>query len=160
MQHTRIVQMGTLVLLILASAYFSAIETALMSLGRLRVRHLVDEGVSGAKRVERLLKKPGRLLGTILIGNNLVNIAATSLATLLTISYYGEGTGVGVATVGMTLIILVFGEITPKTYALHHSQKLSLKLSSSLSVLYAIFCPLSSLLEKVSRSLLWVVGVH
>ena len=160
MQQTRIVQVGTLVLLIFASAYFSAIETALMSLGRLRVRHLVDEGVKGAKRVERLLKKPGRLLGTILIGNNLVNIAATSLATLLAISYYGEGTGVGIATVGMTLVILVFGEITPKTYALHHSQKISLRLSSSLSILYAIFGPLSSLLEKVSRSLLWVAGVH
>ena len=145
MQQTRIVQVGTLVLLIFASAYFSAIETALMSLGRLRVRHLVDEGVKGAKRVERLLKKPGRLLGTILIGNNLVNIAATSLATLLAISYYGEGTGVGIATVGMTLVILVFGEITPKTYALHHSQKISLRLSSSLSILYAIFGPLSSL---------------
>ena len=160
MQYTRLIQLGTLVLLIWASAYFSAIETALMSLGRLRVRHLVDEGVDGATRVDRLLRKPGRLLGTILIGNNLANIAATSLATVLTVSYLGESTGVGVATIAMTLIILVFGEITPKTFALHHSQRLSLRLSASLSVLYAIFGPLSSMLERISRSLLWVLGAH
>ena len=81
-------------------------------------------------------------------------------STVLAISYYGEGAGVGVATVGMTLIILVFGEITPKTYALHHSQKLSLRLSSSLSVFYSIFGPLSSLLEKISRFLLSLLGVR
>jgi len=131
-----------------------------MSLGRLRVRHLVEEKVPGAKRIERLLNNPGRLLGTILIGNNLVNIAATSLATVFAISVLGEATGVGVATAVMTLTILIFGEITPKTYALHHSQKLALRYATSLSLLFLIFSPLSALLERVSRIFLWLLGAN
>lgn len=160
MQNTRALQLAILVLLIGASAYFSAIETALMSLGRLRVRHLVDEGVNGAKRVERLLGSPGRLLGTILIGNNMANIAATSLATVLATAYFGEGRGVGIATLGMTLLILVFGEITPKTYAIQHSQHISLRWAPSFSAIYSVFGPLSAMLERFSRSILWLLGAH
>lgn len=160
MQPTRLLQAGVLLLLIWSSSYFSAMETALMSLGRLRVRHLVDEGVKGAARVEKLLNHPGRLLSAILIGNNMVNIAATSLATLLAIHYFGESMGVGIATISMTLIILIFGEITPKTYALHHSQRISLNWSPSISALYSVLSPVASLLEKISRLILRLLGVQ
>jgi putative hemolysin len=140
------------------SAYFSAMETALMSLGRLRVRHLVDEGTKGAQRVERLLSNPGRLLSTILIGNNMVNIAATSLATFLAINFFGEGAGLGIATVAMTLVILIFGEISPKTFGLHHNQRISLRYSGLLSLLHLIFNPLAIVLENISKLLLTLIG--
>ncbi|MBT9155516.1 MAG: Magnesium and cobalt efflux protein CorC [Firmicutes bacterium] len=149
-----------LVALLMMSAYFSAMETALMSLGRLRVRHLVDEGAIGAKRVERLLSNPGRLLSTILIGNNMVNIAATSVATFIAINLFGEGTGLGVATVVMTLVILIFGEISPKTFGLHHNQRISLRHSGLLSLLLILFNPLAVVLEGISRLLLTLIGGH
>ena len=153
-------ELAYLVILIAGSAYFSAMETGLMTLGRLRVRYLVEQQVKGAKRVERLLSNPGRLLGTILIGNNLVNIAATSIATLLAINYLGEATGVGVATLTMTLVILVFGEITPKTYAIQHGQRISLKYSGLISLLYLVLGPLSSILEFISRMILRMLGIR
>lgn len=155
-----LMQLILLVVLLWCSAYFSAMETALMSLGRLRVRHLVDEGVKGALRVEKLLSNPSRLLGTILIGNNMVNIAATSIATVIAVDYFGEGTGFGIATISMTLIVLIFGEITPKTYALHTSQRIALKWSGVLVVLYTLFRPLSVFLEWISRALLLLLGVE
>ncbi|MBS3950116.1 MAG: HlyC/CorC family transporter [Peptococcaceae bacterium] len=160
MQINTFIEMVFLVLLITGSAYFSAMETGLMTLGRLRVRHLVEQQTRGAQRVERLLSNPGRLLGTLLIGNNMVNIAATSIGTLLAISYFGEATGVVVATVTMTVIILIFGEITPKTYGMQHSQHLSLHWSGPLSGLYLVLGPLPSLLEFISRSILRLLGVH
>lgn len=149
-----------LMALLIMSAYFSAMETALMSLGRLRVRHLVDEGAKGAKRIERLLSNPGRLLSTILIGNNMVNIAATSVATFLAINLFGEGAGLGIATVVMTLVILIFGEISPKTFGLHHNQRISLRYSGLLSVFFALFNPLAIVLESISKLLLTLLGGH
>lgn len=149
---------AVLVALLMLSAYFSAMETALMSLGRLRVRHLVDEGARGAKRVERLLSNPSRLLSTILIGNNVVNIAATSLATFIAINLFGESAGLGIATGVMTLVILIFGEISPKTFGLHNSQRFSLRYSGLLTLLYTLFKPLATILEVISRLLLTSLG--
>ncbi|MBT9152902.1 MAG: Hemolysin C [Firmicutes bacterium] len=151
-------QSAILIALIWCSAFFSSMETALMSLGKLRVRHLVEEGVKGARLVERLLSSPGRLLGTILIGNNLVNIAATAIGTVIAVDYFGEGLGVAIATFGMTVVILIFGEITPKTYGLHHSQRIALTWSPTLNILYLVFNPLARLLEKLSHLLLGLIG--
>ena len=96
------------------SAFFSASETALMSLSKIRLIHLVEEKIRGASVVEKLRKDPSRLLGTILVGNNLVNISASSIATVLAIKYFGDS-GVGIATGVMTMLVLIFGEITPKS---------------------------------------------
>jgi len=158
MDSIPLLQFGILVVLIWSSAFFSAMETAMMSLGRLRVRHLVEENVKGSRLVEQLLTSPGKLLGTILIGNNLVNIAATALGTVLATEYFGEALGLVVATVGMTLVILIFGEITPKTYGLHHSQRISLTWAPSLRIIYILFSPLAGLMETLSRGLLYLVG--
>lgn len=108
--------LGLLFFLILCSAFFSSSETGLLSLNRYRLKHLAKEGHKGAKRVTRLLDRPDRLLGTILVGNNVVNILAASIATVLAVDMWGEA-GIAIATAGLTIIVLIFGEITPKTLA-------------------------------------------
>jgi len=105
-----------LVLLIVISGYFSGSETGMMALNRYRLRHLSKSGHSGAKRVEKLLTRPDRLIGLILIGNNLVNILASSIATVLGLRLYGDA-GIAIATGVLTMVILVFAEVTPKTLA-------------------------------------------
>ncbi|HHX05674.1 MAG TPA: DUF21 domain-containing protein, partial [Pseudomonas sp.] len=108
--------LGLLVFLIICSAFFSSSETSLLSLNRYRLRHLGREGHSGAQRAQRLLSTPDRLLGTILVGNNVVNILAASIATVVAVELWGDA-GVVIATTALTIIILIFGEITPKTLA-------------------------------------------
>jgi len=158
MDPSHLLQLAMLVGLIWCSAFFSSMETALMSLGRLRVRHLVDEGVRGAQLIDRLLSAPGKLLSTILIGNNLVNIAATAIGTVIAVDFFGEGLGLAIATFAMTLVILVFGEVTPKTYGLHHSQRISLKWSPILNVLFIVLSPFAFVMEAVSHLLLRLIG--
>lgn len=117
-----------LLICLVFSALFSASETALTSISKIRVRQLVENKVKGAARVENLLDNPSKMLSAILIGNNIVNIGASSLATAITIDIYGS-TGVGIATGAMTLLILIFGEITPKSLAAQKSEAVSLRLS-------------------------------
>lgn len=102
-----------LVFLLLCSAFFSSSETGILSLNRYRLRHLAKEGHRGAKRVSALLDRPDRLLGTILIGNNFVNILASSIATVLALQLWGEA-GIVIATITLTLVLLIVGEITPE----------------------------------------------
>ena len=106
----------SLLILLLVSAFFSAAETGMMSLNRYKLRHLAKSKNRGALRVQKLLQRPDRLLGLILIGNNLVNILASSIGTLLAIRLFG-GYGIVIATTLLTLIILIFAEVTPKTLA-------------------------------------------
>jgi len=113
---------------LLLSAFFSSSETAFVSLQRIRVEHLVKTEVRGAKRVARMIGQPEKLLSTILLSNNFVNTAAAALATVLAISIWGER-GILFATIGVTIILLVFCETTPKTIATHHAERLSLALA-------------------------------
>jgi len=108
--------LGLLIFLILCSAFFSSSETGMLSLNRYRLKHMAKEGHKGAKRVTILLSRPDRLLGTILVGNNVVNILAASIATVLAVDIWGEA-GIAIATAGLTIVVLIFGEITPKTLA-------------------------------------------
>ena len=103
-----ILQIGLLVVLLLGSGFFSASETSLMSLSKIRIRYMEDEGVKGAKLVGSLIEKSSDLLSSILVGNNIVNIAATSVSTSLFINIFGDG-GVAIATAVMTVLVLVFG---------------------------------------------------
>jgi len=105
-----------LVLLLASSAFFSGSETALMAISKLRLRHLAEAKPSKVRLVERILKSPERLIGTILLGNNLVNVAMSAIATALAVSYWGEK-GVAYVTGILTISILIFAEITPKVYA-------------------------------------------
>ncbi|MEX6501224.1 HlyC/CorC family transporter [Pseudomonas zhanjiangensis] len=149
---------GLLVFLLACSAFFSSSETGLLSLNRYRLRHMAKEGHRGAKRVSELLSRPDRLLGTILIGNNFVNILASAIATVLAIQLWGDA-GIAIATVGLTLALLIFGEITPKTLAALHPERVAYPFSLPLQALLKLFYPLVVLLSWISNGLLKLLGV-
>ena len=132
---------SSIVFLLFLSAFFSGVETAMMSLNRYRLKHLVKENNKGAIRADKLLKRPDRLLGVILIGNNFVNILAASLTTVLCLNLFGDS-GVVIGSIALTLIILIFAEITPKTFAALNSEKVALPASLVLKYLQKILRPL------------------
>lgn len=146
-------------ILILISAYFSGSETGMMSLNRYRLRHLEKEKHKGAKRVSKLLKRPDRLIGLILIGNNLVNIAAASIATVIGIRYFGDVYGMLASTVGLTLIILIFAEVTPKTLAALYPEKIAFPSSIVLSLLLKLMFPLVIAVNWITNGLLMLLGI-
>ena len=114
MDSVLLVQLVVLVILLMGSAFFSASETALMSISKIDARHMVDQNIKNAKIVSKLVEDPNKLLGAILVGNNIVNIGASSLATVVATGILGSA-GAGIATGVMTLLVLIFGEITPKS---------------------------------------------
>ncbi|MFV0574550.1 MAG: HlyC/CorC family transporter [Vibrio sp.] len=148
-----------LAILILISAYFSSSETGMMALNRYRLRHLASQGHKGAKRVEALLERPDRLIGLILIGNNLVNILASAIATIIGMRLYGDY-GVAIATGVLTLVILVFAEITPKTLAAIYPERVSYTSSILLKVLMKVMAPLVYLINLITNGLLRLLGIR
>ncbi|WP_338888666.1 HlyC/CorC family transporter [Aeromonas rivipollensis] len=142
-----------LVILIVLSAFFSSSETGLMSLNRYKLRHLAQTKHKAARRVEKLLARPDRLLGLILIGNNLVNILASAIATIVCIRLFGD-IGVAVATFGLTLVVLIFGEVTPKTLAAMFPERIAYPASWVLKGLMVPFAPLVWLINSITNLLL------
>ncbi|QDF66319.1 HlyC/CorC family transporter [Shewanella sp. SNU WT4] len=130
-----------LLLLLLISAYFSSSETAMLSLNRYRLKHLAKQGHPGAMRAQGLLDKQDKLIGLILIGNNLVNIGASAIATLLGLRLMGD-LGVAIATGILTLVVLIFAEVTPKTIAARHPEMVAYPASFLLRPLLWLFSPL------------------
>ncbi|MFW6093546.1 MAG: HlyC/CorC family transporter [Pseudomonadota bacterium] len=128
------------VVLVLLSAYFSSSETAMVALNRYRLRHLVKEGHRGAGKADRLLQRPDRLLGVILIGNNLVNFTAASVATVLGIRLLGD-TGVMLAPVVITLVFLIFAEVAPKTVAAQRPEQIAFPSAYVLEPLLKLLYP-------------------
>ncbi|MFT5808907.1 MAG: Mg2+/Co2+ transporter CorB [Moritella dasanensis] len=153
---------GLLTILILISAYFSSSETGMMSLNRYRLKHLVKNNHTGAKRVEKLLNRPDRLIGLILIGNNLVNILASSIATILGMRLFAENEALGLAvsTGLLTIVILIFAEVTPKTLAALHPEKVAFPSSFILRPLLTLFYPLVWLVNIISNGLLRLFRVN
>ena len=147
-----------LVICLAFSAFFSASETAMMSLNRYKLKHQADEGNKRAKCASHLLKHTDRLIGTILLGNNFVNIAATSLGTLIGLRLYGD-LGVLLSTIILTAVILVFSEVAPKTLAATNAQRIALPVAPILAWLVRIFSPLVSLLNAVVRLILRPFGI-
>ena len=147
-----------LVICLLLSAFFSSSETAFIALQRFRLQHMVDTKVKGAQRVARLVERPEKLLSTILLGNNFVNVAAAALATVLAMSVWGQETGVVVATVGLTIIILIFSETTPKTFATQHAEKLSLIYARPIEALAWIFTPVVAVLSWIASAFTKLAG--
>ncbi len=148
-------------LLVLASAFFSGSETGLMSLNRYRLRHLVGAKSAGAIRASELLKRPDRLIGLILLGNNFVNILASSIATIIAIRMLG-GDGIIenlVATLLLTVVILIFAEITPKTLAALHPERLAFPATVILKPLLRVLYPVVWLLNTIPNALLRMMGV-
>ena len=130
----------------------------MLSLNRYRLRHQAKEGHRGAKRAIELLSRPDRLLGTILVGNNFVNILASSIATVLAMQLWGEA-GIAIATIGLTIILLIFGEITPKTLAALRPEVIAYPVSLPLILLQKVLYPLVALLGWISNGLLRLIGV-
>ena len=151
--------LGSIILLIIVSAYFSGSETAMMALNRYRIKHLSKEGHGGARRAEKLLERPDRLLGVILIGNNLANFTAASFATLLALKLLGEA-GVAVAPVICTIIFLVFAEVAPKTIAAVYPEKVALPSSYLLQLLLWVTYPFVWLVNSIANGLLHLFGVR
>jgi Mg2+/Co2+ transporter CorB len=149
---------SVLAALILFSAFFSSSETGMMSLNRYRLKHLLKNNHHGAKRAAKLLERPDRLIGLILIGNNLVNILASAIATVIAIRLWGDA-GILIATVSLTLVVLIFAEITPKTIAALHPEAVAFPASVILLPLQKIMSPLVWLVSRVTNGLLRLLGV-
>ena len=142
---------------IVLSAFFSSSETAFISLERFRVQHMVETKVKGAKRVSKMLEKPERFLSTILLGNNLVNTAAASIATFLALRIWPD-TGLIIATLGMALILLIFAETMPKTFANRHAERISLLFVRPIEIIALIFSPIVIALSWLASGLTKLIG--
>ncbi len=145
--------------LIILSGCFSGSETALMSLNRYRMRHLAKQGHRGARIAERLLQRPDRVLGVILLGNNFVNIAASSLATVIALRLHGEG-AIAIAAGLLTLVILIFAEVAPKTLAAVHPERVAFPASYVLWLLLRLLYPLVWLVNTAANALLSIIRVR
>ncbi len=151
------VQLITLFFFIILSAIFSGSETAIFSLSDIRVRSFLKNKKKGAKTLMRLKENPHRLLITLLVGNNVVNISASALTTLIAIEAYGSN-AVGIATGILTLVVLVFCEITPKTYAHRNAQSISLLMARPLELLSKVLHPLVWALEQITGIIIRLTG--
>ena len=154
-----ILQIGLLIVLLLGSGFFSASETSLMSLSKIRIRYMEEEGVKGAKLVSSLIEKSSDLLSSILVGNNVVNIAATSVSTSLFISIFGDG-GVAIATAVMTVLVLIFGEITPKTIAANSPEKIAVIVSKPISIIMKITKPIVWVFNILTGIIFKIMGIE
>ncbi len=149
---------GTLILLLAISAFFSGSETGLMTLNRYRLRHLVRSKHKGAMRAQALLDRPDRLIGMILVGNNLVNIVITQLATIIALRQLGDA-GLWVATLLLTLVILLFAEVTPKTLAALHPERIAFPAAHIYTPLQHVMRPFVWGVNIIANGLLRLLGV-
>jgi CBS domain containing-hemolysin-like protein len=153
-----IIQLLSLFLLLGLSAFFSSAETALTTCNQIRIRTLADEGDKRARKVLAVTAKQGKMLSAILIGNNIVNISASSIATILAVKLFG-GAGAGIATGTLTLLVLIFGEISPKTMATLKAEELSLAVAPIISWLMVILTPVIFAINALAGGFLRLLGV-
>jgi len=146
-----------LIVCLFLSAFFSSSETAFISLQRIRIEQMVNTKVRGAKRVARMVEQPEKLLSTILLGNNFVNTAAAALATALAIKFWPEQ-GVIIATIVVTIVLLIFCETTPKTIATRHAEKLSLAFAQPIAAMSWLFTPFVVALSWIASGFSKIFG--
>ncbi|WP_069299953.1 HlyC/CorC family transporter [Neptunicoccus sediminis] len=149
---------GGIICLLAISAFFSGSETALTAASRGKLHSLADRGSPGASRALRLTENSESLIGAVLLGNNLVNILAASLATSLFMRLFGES-GVALATLIMTVLVLVFAEVLPKTYAILQSEKAATLVSLPITIVVAVLAPIVNLVQLIVRGILRTLGV-
>lgn len=140
------------------SAFFSSAEAAFISLSKLRIRYLVESGVKGARQLAKAADRPERFLATVLLGNNLVNVAAATLGTIMAVAVFGLPWGPIIATVGVTALILVFGEVIPKTLAVHRAQRLSLLYINLVRIIEWCFYPFVLALDRIGLGFIKMVA--
>ena len=146
-------------ILLLLSAFFSGSETALTAASRGKLQTQADKGSRSAARALSITEDNERLIGSVLLGNNLVNILATSLATALFTKLVGESS-VALATLVMTVLVLIFAEVLPKTYAITNAERAAARVSAPIALLVSIFDPIVSAVRKLVRGILWLFGVR
>ena len=152
------IQAVTIVLMILLSAFFSSAETAMTTVNRIRIQALMEQGDKRAIILDKVISNSSKMLSTILIGNNIVNISASSLVTTLTIQVLGN-VYVGAATGALTLIILLFGEITPKTLASLHAEKIALSYAKIIYFLTILLTPVVFIVGKLANGVMYLLRV-
>ncbi len=149
---------GAVAVLLVLSGFFSGSETALTAASRGKLRAQADKGSRGAERALEITEDSERLIGSVLLGNNLVNILATSLATAMLTRLFGEG-GIALATLIMTLLVLIFAEVLPKTYAITNAETAASRVSGPISIIVMIFAPMVTLVRWIVRGVLRIFGV-
>ena len=147
-----------LFILILCSAFFSSSETGMMSLNRYRLKHLAKNNHLGARKAAKLLDRPDRLIGLILIGNNFVNILASAIATVIAVRIWGDA-GIAIATGALTLVVLIFAEVTPKTLAAMYPEKVAFPASYVLVLLLKVFYPLVFAVNLITNGIFRLLGI-
>lgn len=152
-------QLIAIIILLCLSAFFSSSETALTTVNQIRMRTLADNGDKRAARVLRVTGNPGKMLSAILIGNNIVNLSASSISTSLAIHLFGN-TGAGIATGILTFLILIFGEVTPKTMATIKADSMSLTVAAPIGFLMKILTPVIFIINKLSLGLMFLLHVN
>jgi Mg2+/Co2+ transporter CorB len=152
---------GALVVLLLMSGFFSIAETSMMAINRYRLKHLVAKGHGGAKRVDELLRRTDKLLGAILIGNNVVNAAAATLAALIAVRLFGEGRlAYAASTLTISFLLIVFAEITPKVVGATYPERIAPRLSYVLAPLQRLLQPVVWFVNLFARPLLLAIGIR
>ncbi len=166
MDPSDVTQLIILFVLLLLSAFFSSAETALTTVNKIRIRNLAEENVKGAKTVSKLIEDPTKLLSAILIGNNIVNLSASSLATTLTVNICksfnipdSATVGAGIATFVLTILVLIFGEITPKSLATAHAENISLAYGPIVYFITQLLTPVIFVINKLSYGLLVLLRI-
>lgn len=166
MDPSDVTQLIILFVLLLLSAFFSSAETALTTVNKIRIRNLAEENVKGAKTVNKLIEDPTKLLSAILIGNNIVNLSASSLATTLAVNICkslgvsdSASVGAGIATFVLTILVLIFGEITPKSLATIHAEKISLAYGGIIYFITQLLTPVIFVINKLSYGILLLLRV-
>lgn len=152
-------QLLAIIILLCLSAFFSSSETALTTVNQIRMRTLADNGDKRAARVLHVTGNPGKMLSAILIGNNIVNLSASSISTSLAIHLFGN-TGAGIATGILTFLILIFGEVTPKTMATIKADSMSLTVAAPIGLLMKILTPVIFIINKLSLGLMFLLHVN
>ncbi|MES0874074.1 HlyC/CorC family transporter [Sinimarinibacterium thermocellulolyticum] len=150
---------GLLFALLACSAFFSGSETGLMTMNRYRLKTRAQKGDRGSRLAQSMLQRPDRLIGTILLGNNFINTLAASVATLIGLRLFPGETGIAVATGGLTLLLLIFGEVTPKTLAALHPERFAIPAAYVLWPLMRLFWPLVWLVTLIGNGILRLIGV-
>ena len=146
-------------LLIILSAFFSGSETALTASSRAKLRSMTDRGSKGAKKALKITNDNESLIGTILLGNNIVNILATSLATAIFVSNFGDK-GIAYATITMTMLILIFAELLPKTYAINNPEMAAKRVAPFVSFFIFFFSPVILFVRKTVQMMLRLLGLN
>ncbi|MBQ4283395.1 MAG: DUF21 domain-containing protein, partial [Lachnospira sp.] len=158
MDPSSIVQLVIIIICLGLSAFFSSAETAFMSVNRIRIRSLIDEGNKKALTVSYIIDNSSKMLSAILIGNNIVNIAASALATTFTINVFGSY-ATGITTGVLTLLVLIFGEITPKTAATLKSESFALFYAPIIKFLMTVLTPVIIIVDFLAKIVLKILGI-